>query len=211
MVDLDNDGWPGSFLRHRQSLSRNREEICPPWPIVRRASSSAIWATANSRNCSTAPARAFQPPHSSRGCAFGDFDNDGDIDVLIMNMNEPPSLLRNDLQKPDETAALDQGQTDRHEVEPQRHRLARDRQLRRQEAGAGSDRRNRVTYSVNDSRLHFGTRRGGDCRHRGPLDQRSFRRIPESETRPSAGYTGRAMESSIASISPSRRNNVAVR
>jgi len=36
-------------------------------------------------------------PHSSRGCAFGDFDNDGDVDILIMNMNEPPSLLRNDL------------------------------------------------------------------------------------------------------------------
>jgi len=35
--------------------------------------------------------------HSSRGVAFGDFDNDGDIDILIMNMNEPPSLLRNDL------------------------------------------------------------------------------------------------------------------
>jgi hypothetical protein len=35
-------------------------------------------------------------PHSSRGAAFGDIDNDGDIDVLIMNMNEPPSLLRND-------------------------------------------------------------------------------------------------------------------
>ena len=35
--------------------------------------------------------------HSSRGCAFGDFDNDGDIDVLIINMNEPPSLLRNDI------------------------------------------------------------------------------------------------------------------
>jgi hypothetical protein len=36
-------------------------------------------------------------PHSSRGCAFGDFDNDGDLDVLIVNMNEPPSLLRNDM------------------------------------------------------------------------------------------------------------------
>jgi len=36
-------------------------------------------------------------PHSSRGCAFGDFDNDGDVDILIVNMNEPPSLLRNDL------------------------------------------------------------------------------------------------------------------
>src|SRR5260370_35990094 len=38
--------------------------------------------------------------HSSRGAAFGDFDNDGDLDVLIMNMNEPPSLLRNDLKSP---------------------------------------------------------------------------------------------------------------
>ena len=35
--------------------------------------------------------------HASRGCAFGDFDNDGDLDVLILNMNEPPSLLRNDV------------------------------------------------------------------------------------------------------------------
>jgi len=37
---------------------------------------------------------------SSRGAAFGDFDNDGDIDVLVMNMGEPPSLLRNDLPAP---------------------------------------------------------------------------------------------------------------
>ena len=35
--------------------------------------------------------------HSSRGLAFGDFDNDGDLDIVIMNMNEPPSLLRNDM------------------------------------------------------------------------------------------------------------------
>jgi enediyne biosynthesis protein E4 len=35
-------------------------------------------------------------PRSSRGAAFGDIDNDGDVDVLVMNMNEPPSLLRND-------------------------------------------------------------------------------------------------------------------
>jgi hypothetical protein len=33
---------------------------------------------------------------SSRGAAFGDYDNDGDIDALILNMNERPSLLRND-------------------------------------------------------------------------------------------------------------------
>src|SRR5207248_7142248 len=40
---------------------------------------------------------AIAAPHCSRGCAFGDFDNDGDMDVLIVNLNEPPSLLRNDV------------------------------------------------------------------------------------------------------------------
>jgi hypothetical protein len=34
---------------------------------------------------------------SSRGVAFGDYDNDGDIDMLIANLNDPPSLIRNDL------------------------------------------------------------------------------------------------------------------
>ena len=33
---------------------------------------------------------------SSRGAAFADFDNDGDVDVLIMNMNGGPALLRNE-------------------------------------------------------------------------------------------------------------------
>jgi hypothetical protein len=33
--------------------------------------------------------------HSSRGAAFGDYDNDGGMDILILNMNELPSLLHN--------------------------------------------------------------------------------------------------------------------
>ncbi|HEY1985241.1 MAG TPA: CRTAC1 family protein [Terracidiphilus sp.] len=36
-------------------------------------------------------------PHSSRGMAYGDFDNDGDIDMLVVNLGQPPSLFRNDL------------------------------------------------------------------------------------------------------------------
>jgi len=40
---------------------------------------------------------AISEAHASRGVVFGDFDNDGDLDILIMNMNEPPSLLRNDV------------------------------------------------------------------------------------------------------------------
>ena len=38
--------------------------------------------------------------HSSRGAAFGDLDNDGDVDAVVVNLNESPSLLRNDLQSP---------------------------------------------------------------------------------------------------------------
>ena len=33
-------------------------------------------------------------PASARGCAFGDFDNDGSIDVLINPINSVPQLLR---------------------------------------------------------------------------------------------------------------------
>jgi hypothetical protein len=33
---------------------------------------------------------------SSRGAAFGDYDNDGDIDILVVNMDDRPTLLRND-------------------------------------------------------------------------------------------------------------------
>jgi hypothetical protein len=39
----------------------------------------------------------IQVPHSRRGIAYGDFDNDGDIDMLVINLGEPPSLLRNDV------------------------------------------------------------------------------------------------------------------
>ena len=65
-------------------------------PTRPRAWSSAIWAEGKFEELSDEAGPGIGEPHSSRGCAFGDFDNDGDIDILIMNMNEPPSLLRND-------------------------------------------------------------------------------------------------------------------
>jgi hypothetical protein len=33
---------------------------------------------------------------AGRGCAFGDFDNDGNVDIVINNMNDVPALLRLD-------------------------------------------------------------------------------------------------------------------
>ncbi len=39
---------------------------------------------------------AFQELHSARGAAFGDLDDDGDVDIVVNNIDEPPGLLRND-------------------------------------------------------------------------------------------------------------------
>ena len=39
---------------------------------------------------------AITAENVGRGCAFGDFDNDGDVDILINNLDGPPTLLRND-------------------------------------------------------------------------------------------------------------------
>jgi hypothetical protein len=43
---------------------------------------------------------------SSRGATFGDIDNDGDIDVLVININDRPSLLRNDTSSDNNWIAL---------------------------------------------------------------------------------------------------------
>lgn len=39
--------------------------------------------------------RALLEPQVSRGMAFGDYDNDGDIDILVCNCGGPPMLLEN--------------------------------------------------------------------------------------------------------------------
>ncbi|MBO0859703.1 MAG: CRTAC1 family protein [Chloracidobacterium sp.] len=39
---------------------------------------------------------ALNLPRSSRGSAIGDFDNDGDLDILLNNIDDVPTLLRND-------------------------------------------------------------------------------------------------------------------
>ena len=81
----------------RETFIRKWSENSRSIQIRRRVSYFAISATKPSKNWWKPPAPASPTPTASRGCAFGDFDNDGDMDVLIVNLNEPPSLLRNDL------------------------------------------------------------------------------------------------------------------
>ena len=96
IVDLDNDGLPDLFWVTGSvypEVERTHPEYAykSPRVLFRNLGGGQF------EELLDAAGPAIAERHSSRGMAFGDFDNDGDIDILIMNMNEPPSLLRNDL------------------------------------------------------------------------------------------------------------------
>ena len=97
IVDLDNDGFPDIFMvtgSPYPALEKyiSRMAYRTPRLVFRNLGNERLEELIDEAGPGVAAL------HSSRGCAFGDFDNDGDIDVVIVNMNEPPSLLRNDLQ-----------------------------------------------------------------------------------------------------------------
>ena len=96
IVDLDNDGLPDLFVATGMvypEVERNRPEVPYKTPrvVFRNLGGGRFEELLDQAGPGVAGA------HSSRGVAFGDFDNDGDLDILVMNMNEPPSLLRNNV------------------------------------------------------------------------------------------------------------------
>ncbi|MBI3667774.1 MAG: CRTAC1 family protein [Acidobacteria bacterium] len=95
MVDLDNDGFPDLFLV-TGNVYPEVEAKLPGYPF--RTPRVIFRNLGNGRfeELIEEAGPGIAALHASRGCAFGDFDNDGDIDVLVVNLNEPPSLLRND-------------------------------------------------------------------------------------------------------------------
>lgn len=97
IVDLDNDGFPELFM----ATGSVYPEVEAKLPEFRYKTPRVVFRNAGHNLFEEIIDQAgpgIAAAHSSRGCAFGDFDNDGDLDILIVNMNEPPSLLRNDLQ-----------------------------------------------------------------------------------------------------------------
>ncbi len=94
--DFDNDGLPDLFWA-TGSVYPEVEKVVPDYPYKTPRVLFRNLGNGRFEELMDSAGPAISAPHSSRGVAFGDFDNDGDVDILIMNVNEPPSLLRNDV------------------------------------------------------------------------------------------------------------------
>jgi len=103
-------------------------------------------------NVSARSGTGISDRHSSRGCAFGDFDNDGNVDVAIMNMGEPPSLLRNETSNRNRWLKLKLiGTKSNRSAIGARTFVTAEGRRQRQEVLSQSS-----FYSQSDLRLHFG-------------------------------------------------------
>ncbi len=96
MVDLDNDGLPDLFFVTGSIFPEVAAKL-PAYPMNTPRVIFRNLGNGRFEELIDEAGPAIAAPHCSRGCAFGDFDNDGDIDILVVNLNQPPSLLRNDL------------------------------------------------------------------------------------------------------------------
>ncbi|HYO80700.1 MAG TPA: CRTAC1 family protein [Bryobacteraceae bacterium] len=151
LVDLDNDGLPDLFIV-TGSVYPEVERKLPHYPHATPRLVFRNLGDGRFEELIEEAGPGVVAPHSSRGCAFGDFDNDGDVDVLIFNMNEPPSLLRNDVSGKGHWLKIRlEGTKSNRSAIGARVTVRYGQRVQSQEVHAQSS-----FYSVNDRRLHFG-------------------------------------------------------
>jgi len=95
-VDFDNDGWPDILIANGHvypQVDSIKEGVRYREPLFLHLNKH----DGTFENASVPAGLADLPLASRRGVAFGDIWNDGAIDVLILNVGEPPTLLRNHL------------------------------------------------------------------------------------------------------------------
>jgi hypothetical protein len=93
-LDYDNDGLVDLFVAAGHPFA----PVSKVWPQIRYAEPPFLFRNDGGSFENVAPrsGEALTRPHVGRGVATGDYDNDGDPDVLLLTVSEPPRLLRND-------------------------------------------------------------------------------------------------------------------
>jgi enediyne biosynthesis protein E4 len=148
--DLDNDGLPEIFWVAGGIYPELQNHPDEPYRVPRILFRNL--GNGRFEELTTQAGPAILAKHCSRGCAFGDFDNDGDLDIVIMNLNEPPSLLRNDVSSGGRwlKVKLVGTKSNRSAIGARVDVIAAGRRQRQVVTGQSS------YLSVNDRRLHFG-------------------------------------------------------
>lgn len=86
MFDYDHDGWLDLFTVHGNA----HHEYVQEDSLVRNRGNGTF------EDVSRQAGAYFEEKYVGRGAAWADIDNDGDIDLLVVNLNDAPKLLRND-------------------------------------------------------------------------------------------------------------------
>jgi hypothetical protein len=94
--DYDNDGWLDLMVVNGavDLLPRLVQER-DPYPLHQTNQLFHNLGTGRFEEVTDRAGAAFEPSEVSRGAAFGDIDNDGDIDTVVTNNNGPARLLLN--------------------------------------------------------------------------------------------------------------------
>jgi hypothetical protein len=86
IFDYDHDGWPDVFTVHGNA----HHEYVQEDTLARNLGGGKF------QDVSRESGAYFQEKYVGRGAAWADIDNDGDIDLLVANLNSAAHLLRND-------------------------------------------------------------------------------------------------------------------